>query len=43
MEDGKRFTGEAVCSLSDTFDYKFGRDIAFERALLAANVTFIPF
>lgn len=43
LEDGRKFTGEAVCSLSDAFSYKKGRDLSFERALNAAGVDYIPF
>ena len=31
-ESGNRYEGTAYCSLSDNFNYKVGREIAFQRA-----------
>lgn len=43
LEDGKRVAGEAVCSMADTFSYKYGRNLSFVRALNAAGIPNIPF
>lgn len=36
-ENGKTFTGSAVCSLADGFCYATGRHIAYDRALAKLN------
>ncbi len=32
-QDGKEYSGEAVCSLSDNFNYRLGLRIAYARAV----------
>ena len=38
LESGKTYNGQALCSLEDTFDRKFGIKIAIERALKGVDV-----
>lgn len=38
LDDGRRLIGEAVCSLSDPFDYSRGRDLSYTRALYEAGL-----
>ena len=38
LEEGKTYNGQALCSLSDTFDRKFGIKIAINRALKGVNI-----
>jgi hypothetical protein len=37
LRDGKMYHGEAVCSDEDQFDKKIGREIAYQRAVEAAD------